>query len=47
MDIVFAARNHLHPSFVPPDEEYVEIVLETMEKTTKLLPDLSNYGCYV
>ncbi|KAJ3315174.1 hypothetical protein HDV04_004315 [Boothiomyces sp. JEL0838] len=43
MDIVLASRNHLHASFIPEDEEYLKVVMETPEESTKDFPDLSSY----
>lgn len=43
MDIVYAAREHLHPNFVPLNENYTNVVLETLPHTTKLYPDLTEY----
>ncbi|KAJ3324420.1 hypothetical protein HDV06_006831 [Boothiomyces sp. JEL0866] len=43
MDIVLASRNHLHSSFIPADEEYLDVAMETIEISTKSFPDLTSY----
>jgi hypothetical protein len=43
MRIVFAARNHLHRSFIPQNEIVYDVVMDEMHHETKALPDLSDY----
>jgi hypothetical protein len=43
MRIVFAARNHLHRSFIPENEVIYDVVMDELHHETKPLPDLGDY----
>ncbi len=44
MEIVSAARKHLHPSFIPNNETLFQITTESLEPSFVHLPDLTLYG---